>query len=195
MGKRKDKPMCKHEIVCSGCPASVSSWATSMEQFERRVERMGWVINNDDGPGNGYNHCPACATKANGNTPDSSVSEILSEVFTEVRAQWDKWGLQTHPLIHSCPLRHGGVVHYGVSNYLTHDSEDSAKRVCDDRFRQGSGSFADIIVEELAEAIEAEQRFLVLGEKPRQTRKELIQTAACVVSAILALQLREGGGK
>lgn len=55
-------------------------------------------------------------------------------------------------------------------------SERQAKRNCQSAFKQGNGTWAHIVVEELAEAVEA--------KTPADRRKELVQLAAVVVAWI-----------
>lgn len=100
-------------------------------------------------------------------------AKVLAEVEAERTRQDAKWGQQDHP------------VQRAEENYTAYDS-GFARRRCDKRFAEGRGSFADILLEEVYEAIDAESE--------AEARKELVQVAAVAVSAIQAIDRRSGNG-
>lgn len=92
-------------------------------------------------------------------------NRIGYDVFAERRRQEEKWGEQNHPSVHPA---------IGTSYQIATESE--AKHACACRARDGLLSWADIAIEELAEAIDAP------GDATR--RDELIQLAAVIVAWI-----------
>lgn len=107
---------------------------------------------------------------------------VLAEVLLERVRQDAKFGAERdHP---SVDPRHEGfptalAARYGVPH------EAFAKESCERAFREGRGTYADIAVEEVAEAIGAED------EQAR--RAELVQCAAVFVAWIEAIDRRAGG--
>lgn len=92
---------------------------------------------------------------------------VLHEVALERERQDVKWGQQNHPNVFHRPLI---------------PAADKARRACDVRHELGEGSYADIVVEELAEACDE-----ALAGNVANLREELVQTAACVVAWIEAI--------
>jgi len=89
----------------------------------------------------------------------------LSEVRDERARQDAKWGEQNHP--------------NGTGLYQQEAAAERARLVCDLNFRNGKGTWADILREEFAEA---------LAEKdPYRLRAELIQVAAVAVAWVEAI--------
>lgn len=96
---------------------------------------------------------------------------VLEEVHAERTAQQDKWGMQDHPCIREDSI-------YGIA------PERIAKEQCDERFRDGKGSWLDIAIEELAEAHGA--------KTDEERREELVQMAAVCVAWVQAIDRRHG---
>lgn len=90
-------------------------------------------------------------------------ARILAQVAVQRRKQDKKWGEQNHPSV-----LYGG--HYRIPH------ESAAKIICQRRVEANCLTWADIAIEELAEAIDAP------GEMSR--REELVQLAAVVVAWI-----------
>lgn len=117
--------------------------------------------------------------------------KILGEIAAERARQDAKWGEQNHPDV----VRAHGALHvarsvarvceeYGVP----HPSR--AKAECDGAARIGQCTWAHILVEEMAEAVEA-ATLAQLGRGPLAAlRKELVQVAAVAVSWIEAIDRR-----
>lgn len=117
--------------------------------------------------------------------------KILGEITAERVRQDAKWGEQNHPDV----VRAHGALHvarsvarvceeYGVP----HPSR--AKAECDGAARIGQCTWAHILVEEMAEAVEA-ATLAQLGRGPLAAlRKELVQVAAVAVSWIEAIDRR-----
>lgn len=104
------------------------------------------------------------------------MDSIIEAIKTERARQDAKWGEQNHPSVSPlCAI----AQQYG-DNPIAHHlpiTADIARRMCDFRFKQGNGSWADIAVEELCEAIE-------VGNTPELCRAELVQLAAVCVAWI-----------
>ena len=83
---------------------------------------------------------------------------------------------------------HGAQLDMPVTlpNHAYMEHEHVLKQRYDDKKAKGQLAHADIILEELSESLDAED--------PAQLRAELIQTAACIVKAIEALewQVKQG---
>jgi hypothetical protein len=93
-----------------------------------------------------------------------SLDKILEEVRAERARQDAKWGEQNW-----CSLR---TPTYSVSSNLEYGiiSEERAKEICQTRFKNGVGCWADIFIEEVAESINT--------SNIQDLRMELIQTIA-----------------
>lgn len=94
---------------------------------------------------------------------------MLEEVAAERAAQDAKWGQQNHP-DGTGPLAY------------TPATADDARRICDREHAAGRGTFAQILAEEFAEAIEE--------PTPPLLRIELIQVAAVAVAWVEAIDRR-----
>lgn len=102
-------------------------------------------------------------------------AKVLAEVDTERTRQDAKWGQQDHPF-----------VRVGL-RYLCMSGAEGARYRCDKRFSEKKGSYADILLEEVYEAIDADSE--------ADARAELVQVAAVAVQAIQAIDRRQGGAK
>lgn len=92
---------------------------------------------------------------------------IYDEIANEVAAQEEKWGEQNHyngtgPNIEWIPL-------YSWNMYAIEIAEELKSR-CDLRHKKKTGTWLDILLEEMAEAF--------AEEDPQKLRRELIQVAA-----------------
>lgn len=112
---------------------------------------------------------------------------VLDEVAEERRRQDAKWGQQNHLNGTSSdsvwaawitPLEELGPA--GIQ------SREAARRLCDSRFRQGSGTWLDILLEEVAEAF--------AEDDVRGLRVELIQVAAVTVAWVEAIDRAAADG-
>lgn len=99
---------------------------------------------------------------------ESDLSMTLSLIYDERQAQHAKWGEQNHPDGTS-------VVWLKAADYY--------RDLCDERHRQGRGSWLDILLEEVYEA--------AAEEDPERLRRELVQVAA-VASAWAEALVRRG---
>lgn len=108
-----------------------------------------------------------------------TTTYVLDEVFAERQRQDEKWGEQNHPdfwptkLPQTAELR---ATYYGVPQ------EGLAKHNCELAFAAGRGSWADILVDEVSEAIGA--------PNVEALREELVQVAAVAVKWVEAIDRR-----
>lgn len=118
--------------------------------------------------------------------------KALADVLTERQRQVAKWGEYDHLLVGNphAPLQavHGPDARFEARSAaliechrLGIPSEREAKEACEREHREGRGTFATILVEELAEAVSA---CVIHGETSDEARKELVQVAAVVVAMI-----------
>lgn len=109
----------------------------------------------------------------------ATTHSVLLEVFTERMRQDAKWGQQDHPSVNSFSDlvdAEERADEYGIL------SEAAAKEQCERRFAAGVGTYADIAIEEVAEA--------VCAEDDAKRRAELVQCAAVFVAWIEAIDRR-----
>jgi len=83
--------------------------------------------------------------------------------------------------------RPGGCTAHRMAEHYQIPSADRAKWMCDHAFESGKGTFAHILVEEVAEAIEA------ATVDPGNLRAELVQVAAVAVKWIEKFDQQAGG--
>ncbi len=98
---------------------------------------------------------------------------LEERVFPAMRAerqkQVDKWGDQSHyPSVDVAKVYFGGVPQVGTYGV---QSGDNARVACDEAFKQGEGTWSHILIEEVAEVVEAAA---VHGDGP-ELREELVQ--------------------
>lgn len=98
----------------------------------------------------------------------------LADVAAERTRQHARWGEQNHPLV---PPASELV----VCSRLGIISADESKIACDLAHRSGRGTYAHILVEEVAEAVEA---CAIHGETSDEARAELVQVAAVAVQMV-----------
>ena len=99
---------------------------------------------------------------------------IFDEIKLERQKQDEKWGEQTHPCLDQTLLnREGSCTPQRMCENYEIPSETRAKFMCDNSFKNGTGTYAHIALEEFAE---------VLSEFDiTKRRQELVQlTAVCL---------------
>ena len=109
------------------------------------------------------------------------VASVLLEVMDERRRQHAKWGEQNHPDGTGPsvqPLAFQGNSGWRFAERLS----IMARRKCERSFRTGVGTYRDILLEEVFEAL--------AESKPNQLRAELIQVAAVAVQWVEAIDRR-----
>lgn len=111
----------------------------------------------------------------------ATSATVANELLAQHETNLQRWGEQSHPLVHRDPSGSWSLTSYGIWLPVS-----ALQARCDDRHRRGCGAWADILVEELAEAFDAAARGDVDG-----ARGELVQLGAAVVAAIESID-REG---
>jgi len=117
-----------------------------------------------------------------------SLSQILVDITKERERQDAKFGPQRHQdSVHPNPffLDQTAATADQLAMWYGIPTEEDAKRRTDSRFRNGEGTWADILVEELAEAVGAALK------SREELREELVQVAAVAVAWIEDLDSRE----
>lgn len=99
-------------------------------------------------------------------------ARVLAEVEAERTRQDAKWGQQDHPFVRA-----------GLRYECTFGSAGARSR-CERRFKEWEGAYADILLEEVYEAIDTDSE--------ADARAELVQVAAVAVAAIQAIDRRQG---
>lgn len=121
---------------------------------------------------------------------------MLAEIGEERARQDAKWGEQNHPsfrldLIEQLARRGADMTRITAAeahaSYLGVPLAPHAKAHCDAEHRTGHGTYASILVEEVAEAIECAG-----AADATELRTELLQVAAVCVAWIEALDRRGG---
>jgi hypothetical protein len=108
------------------------------------------------------------------------------EVDAEVAAQIEKWGEQNHPDVDQTLMnRPGGATPRRMAEHYEIPTAMRAKFTCDLADKHGELTWADIAVEELAEAIEAATLKDVAA-----TRHELTQLEAVIRNWRMAIDRR-----
>lgn len=116
-------------------------------------------------------------------TRRAASAVVANELLAEREAQFRKWGVQDYPLVHTTPQGE----RYTLSSYGLWLPVVALQSRCESRFARGVGSWADVLVEELAEALDAASRGDVAG-----ARRELVQLGAVAVSAVESVDRAEG---
>lgn len=118
---------------------------------------------------------------------DPEFNETVENVMKESITQVSKWGEQDHPSFPAFTYTNDPQIdalrrahHYGVL------SENAAKDELNNAFRSGNGTYGHIFIEEVCEAIGAED-----GDK---LIEELTQVAAVCVNWIRAIKRRQSNG-
>jgi len=99
---------------------------------------------------------------------------IIDEILQERKRQDEKWGEQTHPCLDQTLLnRKGSCTPQRMCENYEIPSENRAKSMCETSFKNGTGTWAHIALEELSEVI---SEFDIV-----KRREELIQlTSVCL---------------
>lgn len=113
----------------------------------------------------------------------SATHRILDQVWDERDRQDLKWGPnQAHPFIAL------GVSGPRMTEFYDLPTVDMAKERCDRRHKNGIGTWVDILIEEVCEAVDA-----FAQASPAEARVELVQVAAVAVAIVEAID-RDGAG-
>ncbi|QDM57120.1 hypothetical protein SEA_WHACK_57 [Rhodococcus phage Whack] len=109
---------------------------------------------------------------------------VLTEVAEERVRQDAKWGEQNHPDVDQVLMtREGGVSPSRMAEHYEIPTAGRAKFLCDQAANFGQVTYAHILIEEVAEVVEAATRASVT-----ELRTELIQVAAVAVAWVEKLE-------
>lgn len=114
--------------------------------------------------------------------------DVLAEVNAERVRQDAKWGEQNHPDVdpHMAEEYTPAIVAHTVYGI---PAADTAKRLCDEAAKAGECTWAHILVEEVAEAVDAACQ-VQKGVDIDALRNEILQVAAVAVSWVEAIDRR-----
>jgi len=117
-----------------------------------------------------------------------AVGNILDDVAREVDAQFEQWGEQTHPSLDAYAATWLGTAERVAEEYEI-PTATRAKFLCENAREFKRMTWAHILIEEVAEAIEAG----TLEGEGEHLREELVQSAAVIVSWIKCIDDRNSG--
>lgn len=119
--------------------------------------------------------------------------EVLCEIDAERTRQDAKWGEQNHPDVsRALTDGEGGCSVLDMAAWYGVPTPSAAREDCDISAKEGRCTWAHILVEEVAEAIEAATLEQQDAIDAGALRKELVQVAAVAVSWIEAIDRRKG---
>ena len=101
-------------------------------------------------------------------------NKIIEEILKEKQRQISLWGVQNHNIVDNNYYLNNIRIRYGLP------TEEQAKYSCNQHTENKTLTWGDIIVEELAEALNA--------KTPEEMKEELIQCGAVIVSMIESLE-------
>lgn len=112
---------------------------------------------------------------------------VLAEITEERRRQDAKWGEQNHPDVDQVLMtRPGGCTVERMAEEYEMPTANRAKYMCDQAAKKDQTTWGHILVEEVAEAIEAATQ-----ESTQLLREELVQVATVAVAWIEAIDRRD----
>ena len=108
------------------------------------------------------------------------VEVAVADVLTERVRQETKWGEQNHPIVEE---QHVAAPMVAICAARRHSVPFAvaAKALCDGFARQGRVTYADILVEEVAELVEAAA---IHGDASDAARAEAVQVAAVALAIV-----------
>ncbi len=110
------------------------------------------------------------------------------DVLAERERQDFKWGEQNHPIVGKA-ARRGFTTPKKECERLGILGADEARERCDRAHRDGEGTYTHIIIEEVAEAIEAGVEH---GEASDESREEWVQVAAVALAIVECIDRKRG---
>ena len=112
----------------------------------------------------------------------------IGSVIEERQRQEAKWGEQNHPMVPADIVReahaHGAAPEFFACHILGIDDAKAARDECNREHRAGRGTYTHILVEEVAEFVEA---CVIHGETSDEARAEMVQVAAVALAMIEAI--------
>ncbi|WNM69000.1 hypothetical protein SEA_TRIBLETROUBLE_59 [Mycobacterium Phage TribleTrouble] len=117
----------------------------------------------------------------------TATARVLGLVVEERKRQDAKWGEQNHPNVDRLVLDHGEApTQHSMARFYEVPNAMRAKLLCQMAADRGECTWAHILVEEVAEAIEAAtiHDLGLLVDSLQELRAELVQVAAVAVQWI-----------
>lgn len=109
-----------------------------------------------------------------------AMRSALDAVIAERQRQDAKWGEQNHPMVPETHDHHAGW-QYLAAEFLEIPTADRARDACDRAHRRGEGTYTHILVEEVAEFVEA---CVLHGDASDEARAEMVQVAAVALAML-----------
>ena len=110
----------------------------------------------------------------------AAMRTALDAVIAERQRQDAKWGEQNHPMVPSEHRDSPSACSY-ASAILGVPSASNARDACEWSHRASQGTYAHILVEEVAEFVEA---CVIHGETSDEARAEMVQVAAVALAML-----------
>lgn len=121
-------------------------------------------------------------------TTRDGMQRAIEAVIAERQRQEAKWGEQNHPMVPAEVFDRARASHRSVAYVACYSlgivTARDAREVCDLRHRSGDGTYSHILIEEVAEFIEA---CAIHGETSDEARAEMVQVAAVALSMLEAI--------
>ena len=121
-------------------------------------------------------------------TTRDGMQRAIEAVIVERQRQEAKWGEQNHPMVPADIVReahaHGAAPEFFACHILGIDDAKAARDECNREHRAGRGTYTHILVEEVAEFVEA---CVIHGETSDEARAEMVQVAAVALAMIEAI--------
>lgn len=123
---------------------------------------------------------------------EPKTQAILGEILMERHRQDRKYGEQNHPDLPPSIVGRitGTVLSYKAAEHFGIPAEPDAQKACEGAFKSGYGNWGNILVEELAEVIEA-----AAMADSKGLREELVQVAGVCVAWIECIDRRTENAK
>lgn len=117
---------------------------------------------------------------------NEATTDVLDEIVWERQRQDIKWGEQDHPDVDQVLMnRPGGCSEKRMAEQYEIPTASRAKYLCELAAERGETTWGHILVEEVAEAIEAATQ-----ESTQLLREELVQVATVAVAWVEAIDRR-----
>ena len=110
----------------------------------------------------------------------AAMRSALDAVLAERQRQDAKWGEQNHPMTPRGQNRSVSPEHFACE-VLGVPTAREARESCDNAHRRGDGTYAHILVEEVAEFVEA---CVLHGDASDEARAEMVQVAAVALAML-----------
>lgn len=179
---------------CDECGSQVHTWDREGHRARMHSDATGAAASHalDDGACPGVGAPPSAQPSLLWTVEVTPRERIFADIDAERARQDAKWGAQNHPMVgnphESLEAQYGPGSRYEAKSAgviecmrLGIPSEREARERCDAEHRSGRGTFASILVEELAEWVAAS---VIHGDTSGEARKELVQVVAVGVAAL-----------